>query len=169
MTAVKGLGVNLVAAGAAVAVLALGTGVAMPEERHAHGQFEVKVTPVAGAEPGAASGRLSLVKTFTGDLVGVSNGDMWTAETSVKGSGGYVAIERVDGALLGRKGSFTLLHQGTMDRGGDFQLRIIVVPGAGTNELEGLTGTMSIRVENGVHFYDLEYSLPPADLAREKR
>lgn len=74
---------------------------------------------------------------------------MWTADTSVEGSAGYVAIERVSGTLRGRRGAFTLLHQGTMRRGGDFNLTIVVVPDSGTGELKGLTGRMAIIVANG--------------------
>src|SRR5262249_20711044 len=112
------------------------TEVPMAEARHASGAVEVKVTPVDGGDQSSASARLSLVKTFDGDLAGASRGDMWTADTSVKGSGGYVAIEKFEGKLLGRNGAFTLIHQGTMDRGGNPDLRIVVVPGSGSGELE---------------------------------
>ena len=130
--------------------------------QRASGAFEVKVTPVAEGDQGAASARLSLAKTFTGELMGASKGDMWTAETSVKGSAGYVAIERFEGTLLGRRGTFTLIHQGTMDRGTNPELRIVVVPGSGSGELAGLEGTMAIRIEKGAHFYDFQFTLPLA-------
>jgi hypothetical protein len=104
---------------------------------------------------------MSLTKTFAGDLTGTSKGDMWTAETAVQGSAGAVAIEKVEGTLNGRHGAFTLLHQGTMRRGGEFQLRIVVVPESGTGELAGLAGTMAIRIEKGTHFYDFDYTIPP--------
>jgi len=125
----------------------------------ASGTFQVKVTPVTGGDHGAASGRMSLAKTFEGGLKGTSAGDMWTAGTSVSGSAGYVAIERFDGSLDGRAGSFVLLHQGTMRRGADFQLRIVVVPDSGTGQLTGLAGTMAIKIDGGAHSYELEYSL----------
>jgi len=127
---------------------------------HARGTFEVKTTPVSAGDPGVASARLSLAKTFAGDLVGTSRGDMWTAGTEVQGSAGYVAIERIEGTLRGRSGSFALLHQGTMRRGADFQLRIVVVPDSGTGALAGIGGVMTIRIENGGHDYDFDYTLP---------
>ena len=132
----------------------------MATKQHATGTFEVKVTPVAGGDLGCASGRFTLSKAFAGDLVGTSQGDMWTAETGFKGSAGAVAIEKVEGTLRGRKGSFTLLHHGTMRRGADYQLRIVVVPDSGTGELAGIEGTFAIRIEKDTHFYDLEYTLP---------
>src|SRR5216683_2062335 len=48
-----------------------------------------------------------------------------------KGSAGYVAMERVTGALHGRSGSFVLQHSATMNRGAP-QLSITVVPDSGT-------------------------------------
>jgi hypothetical protein len=127
---------------------------------HATGTFEVKVRPQPpenkSADPSLA--RLSLDKQFHGDLEGSSKGEMLAASTSVKGSAGYVAIERVTGTLLGRKGSFTLQHSGTMTRGTP-HLVVRVVPDSGTDELAGLAGTMTIKIENGRHFYDFEYTL----------
>lgn len=49
-----------------------------------------------------------------------------------------------------------------MRRGGDFQLRIVIVPESGTGGLAGLSGTMTIGIEKGAHFYDLDYTLPAA-------
>jgi len=149
-----------IAMSAAALAAALGTGAGADEKRHAGGTFEVTVTPVAG-DNGVASGRMSLTKTFAGDLTGTSKGDMWTAETAVQGSAGAVAIEKVEGTLNGRRGTFTLLHQGTMRRGGEFQQRIVVVPESGTGELAGLAGTMAIRIEKGAHFYDFDYTISP--------
>jgi hypothetical protein len=83
---------------------------------------------------------------------------MLSAGTNVKGSAGYVAIERVSGTLRGRKGSFVLQHSGTMTRGVP-QLSISVVPDSGTGQLTGLTGKMNINIVDGKHFYDFEYAL----------
>jgi len=131
---------------------------------HATGTFEVKVKPLPNDEKveGLTVGRMSLDKQFKGELEGTSKGEMTTAETSVQGSGGYVAIERVSETLRGRSGTFVLLHQGTMTRGGDFKLSIVVVPDSGTGQLSGLTGTMAIVITDGKHSYEFEYTLPKA-------
>jgi hypothetical protein len=131
---------------------------------HARGTFEVKVKPLpADAKvDGLTVGRVALDKQFAGDLEGTSKGEMMTAETTVEGSGGYVAIERFDGTLRGRKGTFVLLHHGTMKRGSDFKLTITVVPDSGTGQLVGLTGTLAIIIKDGKHSYDLDYTLPDA-------
>jgi hypothetical protein len=78
---------------------------------------------------------------------------------SVKGSAGYVAMERVTGTLKGRTGSFVLQHSGTMTRGAP-QLSVTVVPDSGTGQLTGLAGTMTIKINEGKHSYEFEYTLP---------
>jgi hypothetical protein len=143
---------------AAVAAKAM-KGAAMTS--HASGTFEVKLKPLPADEKveGLTVGRMAVDKQFKGDLEGTSKGEMMTAETSVEGSAGYVAIERVDGTLRGRKGTFVLLHQGTMKQGGDFKLTITVVPDSGTGQLVGLTGTMAIVITAGKHSYEFDYTL----------
>jgi hypothetical protein len=130
-----------------------------PMSSRAKGTFEVKVTPIEPDKESVAAGRLTIVKTFAGDLVGTGKATMWTAD-GAEGSGGYVAIEKVEATLAGRSGSFTLLHQGTMTKGADFRFSIVVVPDSATGGLTGLTGTMSIEITGGKHFYELAYSLP---------
>jgi hypothetical protein len=123
------------------------------------GTFDVKVAPLA-EDKGAGStlGRMSIDKQFHGDLEATSKGEMLTAMTEVKGSAGYVAIERVSGTLEGRKGSFVLLHRGIMTGGGQ-ELSLTVVPDSGSGELVGLAGKMDIKIADGEHFYDFEYTL----------
>ena len=73
-------------------------------------------------------------------------------------SGGYVAMERVVGALRGRAGTFALQHSGTM-RDGVAEMTVAVVPGSGTGDLAGLSGKLTITVVDGKHSYDFEYAL----------
>ncbi len=127
---------------------------------HISGLFDVKMSPQAATENEEASiGRMLLDKQFHGDLEANSKGQMLAHMTSVKGSGGYVAMEKVVGTLQGRKGSFLLQHSGTMNRG-EASLVLTVVPDSGTEELEGLSGSMTITVTDGKHFYGFDYSLP---------
>ena len=127
---------------------------------HATGTFEVKLAPLAsdGDAQDTTLGRMSIDKQFRGDLEGTSKGQMLTAGTSVKGSAGYVAIEKVSGTLHGRSGSFVLQHSGTMT-GGAPQLKITVVPDSGTDRLVGLSGRFNIKIDDGTHAYDFEYTL----------
>jgi hypothetical protein len=104
---------------------------------------------------------MSIDKRFTGDLTATSQGEMLSAGTAVKGSAGYVAIEKVTGTLHGREGSFTLQHSATMNRGTP-SLSITVVPDSGTGAFAGLAGTMQIIIENKQHSYIFDYSLDGA-------
>jgi hypothetical protein len=122
---------------------------------HARGTFDVAIKPQT---TDAVLGRMSLEKQIHGDLQGTSKGEMLTAGTDVKDSGGYVAVERVSGTLQGRRGTFILQHSGTMTRGAQ-QLTITVVPDSGTEQLKGIAGTMTITIEAGKHFYDFAYTL----------
>ena len=125
----------------------------------ASGTFEVKLSPQDDKTGEAGLGRMIIDKQLQGDFVGTSKGQMLTAMTSVEGSAGYVAIERLRGTLKGRKGSFVLQHTGTMNRAAQ-QLTITVVPDSGTEELAGLAGVMKIKIEGGKHFYEFDYTLP---------
>ena len=128
---------------------------------YASGTFEVKVVPQDDKSEDATLGRMTIDKQFHGDLEGVSRGQMLTALTSVEGSAGYVAIERVTGSLDGRMGSFTLQHSSVMRRG-EPQQSIIVVPDSGTGRLAGISGRMTIKIVDGKHSYDFEYTIDEA-------
>ena len=136
--------------------------------KRATGSFEVSLQPLPNTEVTTDSqfGRLLLDKTFSGDLTATARGQMLSAMTTVKGSAGYVAIDHVTGELDGRRGSFVLQHSGSMNRGAQ-SLSIMVVPDSGTGELTGLSGTLSINIIDGKHFYDFIYSFLPEGLAQE--
>jgi Protein of unknown function (DUF3224) len=126
---------------------------------HAGGTFDVKLTPQAESGDDAGLGRMVIDKQFHGDLEGTSQGQMISAMGSVKGSAGYVAMERVTGKLKGRAGSFVLQHSGTMTRGTP-QLTVTVVPDSGTDQLTGIAGMLTIEIGGGKHSYEFEYTLP---------
>jgi len=131
---------------------------------HAKGTFEVKLVPLklGGDEAaGAGLGRMSIDKQFHGELEATSQGEMLSVGTPVKGSAGYVAIERVSGRLQGRNGSFVLQHNATMNRGAP-QLNIIVVPDPGIGDLAGLSGRMAIKIVDGKHFYEFAFEIADA-------
>ena len=127
---------------------------------HAAGPFDVTVTRQDDTSGDPLLNRMTLDKQYHGDLEGTGKGQMLTAGTEVKGSGAYVAIEKVSGTLKGRSGSFILQHTGAMAQGVP-QLSVTVVPDSGTGELKGMTGKMTINIAgDGKHSYDFEYTLP---------
>lgn len=132
-----------------------------PMPHHATGTFEVKLTPLDPAfkADDNSIGRYSLDKQYHGALEATSKGEMLSGAGTVKGSGGYVAIERVTGVLDGRTGTFILQHNGTMQNA-VYHLNVIVVPDSGTAQLSGLQGSMEIIIKDGKHSYDFTYTLP---------
>ena len=128
---------------------------------HAKGEFVVKLLPlpVEGQPENSKMGRMSIDKSISGDLLATTRGQMLSAMTDVKGSAGYVAIERVDGTLKGKKGTFALQPTGTMNKGNP-SLSVTVVPDSGTGELIGLVGQFRIIVAAGKHSYEFTYTLP---------
>ena len=129
----------------------------------AKGTFTVALQPLPfeGVDAATKLGRLSIDKQIVGDLVATTQGQMLSALTEMPGSAGYVAIERVTGALNGRHGSFVLQHHGVLQRGVP-TLSVTVVPDSGTDELVGLKGTFRIEVADGVHRYEFAYALTGA-------
>jgi hypothetical protein len=127
--------------------------------KQASGPFDVTLTPQDDTVGDPSVGRMSIDKRFHGDLEGTSKGQMLTALTDVKDSAGYVALERVNGTLHGRIGTFALQHSGIMNRGAQ-QLIITVVPDSGTGQLSGLAGRMTIKIDQGKHSYAFDYTLP---------
>jgi len=126
------------------------------------GTFEIKAQfqPPYDSRPGATLGRASFEKQFSGPLQATSHVEMLSAMTQVKGSAGSVALERVDGTLEGKRGTFVLQHSGTMNRGVG-SLTLTVVPDSATDELVGLRGAMTIDIVDGQHHYGFEVSFEP--------
>ena len=126
--------------------------------QHAHGTFTVDIHPLM-PPPAEGLSRYSIDKVIHGDLEAATKGEMFGGGDPKHGAAGYVAIELVTGALNGKHGSFALGHLATMDANGP-KMQVIVVPGSGTGELKGISGTFTIRIDNGQHLYDFDYTLP---------
>jgi hypothetical protein len=126
----------------------------------AKGTFEIVMKPApAGEGAGRASvGRMLIDKQYSGDLVGIGQGEMLSAGNPAAGSAGYVAIEHVTGTLGGKSGSFALQHAGVMHDGAS-ELSISIVPGSGTADLAGIEGKYKIDIVERKHYYELAYTL----------
>ncbi|MBM7772523.1 hypothetical protein JOD54_002727 [Actinokineospora baliensis] len=111
---------------------------------------------------GVDLGHALLRKTFSGALAATSEVHMTSAVAAATGAAAYVAIERVEGTLDGRRGSFVLLHStGSYEAdSSERSLTVTVVAGTGTGELSGVTGTLRITKTDDEHQYELEYALP---------
>jgi hypothetical protein len=124
---------------------------------HAKGSFTVKITPQESA-PDASVAHMLLYKEFNGDLEAIAHGEMMAASEPLTGAGVYVALDRVTGTLHGKSGSFLMAHRGIRNADGQ-ELSIVIVPGSGTGQLTGITGTVGIEIVGKEHLYSVEYDL----------
>ncbi len=114
------------------------------------GQIEVKTyVPMTydDASGGPKLNELQVTETFTGGVQGDGTVRFLQAERA-DGSASYCGIERVVGSLEGRRGSFLLQDEGTVD-GSRVSGTWFVVPGSGTEELSGLRGEGGFQAELG--------------------
>ncbi len=105
--------------------------------------------------------RATIAKRFSGPLEGMSVTELLTAQGEE--GRGYVASERVTGALEGRSGTFVLQHGGVGDA---TEQRAFghVVPGSGTGALRGLRGEAAYAHDEAGARLTLTFSLAePAD------
>lgn len=121
----------------------------------AKGTFEIKLEPQQ--DDTAPAGRLLIDKVYSGGLVGTGIGQMLSKRTE-SGSAAYVAVEEFIGTVDGKKGGFTLIHRGFMNKETQ-TLEILILEGSGQDELETISGSLDIKQVDGVHSYELEYSL----------
>ncbi|HWE88677.1 MAG TPA: DUF3224 domain-containing protein [Pseudonocardiaceae bacterium] len=91
-------------------------------------------------------GRTHGEKTFTGEITGTSV--LAATMTSVEGGPAvYVAIEKYEVEFDGLKGRFLVAHRAT--KNGDVQdLSLLIVPGSGSGDLTGITGTAEITPDD---------------------
>ncbi len=95
--------------------------------------------PFDEPEDGPKMTRAQIRKSFAGDLV--ATGNLMYVMTYLEGGGAvFSGFERVAGSLGGRSGSFVLRHTGAYD-GQQARANCEVVPGSGTEELAGLSGS----------------------------
>lgn len=121
----------------------------------ASGAFEVQLDPQQ--DDHAPAGRMIISKTYTGALEGTGKGQMISKRTS-NGVAVYSAIEEFDGKVDGKKGGFTLIHNGYMSSEGQ-SLEIKILKGSGSGQLEKISGEFEIIKKDGAHEYELKYEL----------
>lgn len=119
------------------------------------GFFEIDLAPVQGDSHPA--GRMLISKTYSGDLVGTGVGQMLSKRTD-SGASAYTAIEEVIGELDGKSGGFTLVHNGYMSAE-EVRLDIVILPGSGSGELQGIRGTVNIIQGADGHKYEMNVQL----------
>jgi hypothetical protein len=103
--------------------------------------------------------RVSVTKTFTGDIEGESHLEYLMMYRS-DGSATFVGLERVVGRIGDKKGSFVLQRTGAFE-GGQAKETYTVIAGSATGGLSGLRGEGRSSVGHGMeHPFALDYELP---------
>jgi hypothetical protein len=102
----------------------------------------------ADVEGGRKLSRASVRQTFSGDIDGEGSVE-WLMCYRPDKTADFVGLQRIEGRLGDRSGSFVLQQtDGTFD-GGVATGRLAVVPGSGTGELEGISGSGEFRAPHG--------------------
>ncbi|UNO39220.1 DUF3224 domain-containing protein [Streptomyces sp. MST-110588] len=120
---------------------------------------EHEVRGQAGAG-GPRLARATVTNAFTGSMEAAGTACAYTIAYLTATTGTFVGHEMLTGSLDGRKGSFVLEERGTFGENGTV-CTFEVVPGSGTGELAGLTGTGGFTHEHGMTSvpYTFEYRL----------
>lgn len=128
--------------------------------RKIKGHFILKTTPLKSSDKETPLGLIKMLyeKEFFGDITGKSLLSMSGILDMKTMSGGYVAIEKFEGEIEGKKGSFYLQHS-TYVEDSEQNQTIKVIPHSGTEELIGLIGEMKIEIKSGKHHYSFHYEL----------
>lgn len=117
----------------------------------------------AYSEPaeGPTLSRVAVKRAFHGDIEGTGEAILLMCQ-SKNGDAGYIASEAVVCTLAGKKGGFVLQHGATMGAGAQAPFGYIV-PGSGTGDLAGISGTCVWRHDEHESSFELTYELADAN------
>jgi hypothetical protein len=102
--------------------------------------------------------RAMVTRTYSGDIDGESRAEYLMVYRE-DGSAAFLGLERVEGKVAGRAGSFVLQRTGVFE-GGLARESYSVVPGSATGDLAGLAGEGTSAVGHGMeHPFALEFEL----------
>jgi len=132
----------------------------------AAGTFSVKafvpteLVPDPAVPTAVPVGVATMEKHFEGEVAGRSATLFTSAYDQATGVGTYVAMESFEGSLNDRSGAFNFAHSATTlgsDRSAEF---FTIVPGSGTGELAGISGTGGLAIDaDGTHRIWFDYDL----------
>lgn len=114
---------------------------------------------VSGDENGPRFAHAHLTCAYTGVIEGTSRCDylLYYGAEGYPGDGQTApGLERIEGSVDGRKGSFVIRHEVAYSAQG-VRGSFTVIPGSGTGELAGLTGSGTISGTGGTMNYTFDY------------
>ncbi|MEV7520496.1 DUF3224 domain-containing protein [Streptomyces sp. NPDC091371] len=104
--------------------------------------------PVGPADSTPRLARAQVTNSFTGTIEAPGTSCSYTIAYTGETTGSYSGMELLSGSVEGRKGTFVLEERGEFDASGT-RCRFEVVPGSGTGELAGLTGSGGFTHRHG--------------------
>ena len=99
--------------------------------------------------------RILVKKIFDGEVKGESTGELLMC-ASTDGAAGYTVMDRFNVEIENRKGSFVAIHGGITD---EMKATGKIVPGSGTEDLKGISGTLEFKSDENGKRIILDYSL----------
>jgi len=127
----------------------------------ARGPFEVKggmEDPFDELDGGIKLTHASGSQTFSGDIDG-DGAVHWLMLYRADRTAHFVGLQRITGSLGGRSGSFVASAEGDHDGTGS-TISFSIIPGSGTGQLSGISGTGSLVAKGGPKgTYELDYTL----------
>ncbi|WP_306806455.1 DUF3224 domain-containing protein [Streptomyces sp. DH12] len=119
------------------------------------------LTPDPAVETALPVSVATMEKRYEGEVSGRSATLFTSAYDHGTDTGTYLAMESFEGTLAGRAGTFNFVHAASTTAGsarlGEY---FAIVPGSGTGELAGITGSGALAVdEDGTHRVRFDYAL----------
>ncbi|MFG3001444.1 DUF3224 domain-containing protein [Streptomyces sp. NPDC048340] len=114
--------------------------------RFTYSDWEEK--PVGPAEGFPRLAHATVTNAFTGVVTASATTCDYTISYCAESVGSFAGMELLSGSVDCRKGTFVLEERGTFDASGT-DCRFEVVPGSGTGDLTGLSGSGSFRARHG--------------------
>lgn len=132
----------------------------------AAGTFSVKsltpteIVPDPAVATGLPVGVALMEKQFEGAVLGRAATLFASAFDQNTSTGTYLAMESFEGSINGRAGTFNFAHSTSTNGTDPIAPFFVIVPGSGTGELAGITGTGSIDIDpDGIHRISFDYEL----------
>lgn len=98
--------------------------------------------------------RITVKKSFDGEVKGESTGELLMCASN-DGAAGYTIMDRFFVEIGNRTGSFVAIHGGMTD---EMKASGKIVPGSGTGELAGISGTLEFKSDDDGKRIILDYA-----------
>ncbi|MGP3985729.1 DUF3224 domain-containing protein [Streptomyces sp. 3N207] len=113
---------------------------------------------VTDAERSPRLAHAAVVNNYSGGIDAEGTACQYALAYAAETRGSFCGMELLTGSVAGREGTFVIQQTGTFDEEGVIRCSFEVVPGSGTGELTGLTGTGGYEVREGEQEVKVSFS-----------